>query len=82
MAGDVSAVPDGRFYDDDIRNVNGIAGNGGKRRTGVLLAEYALSRRTQLYGTVDYNTVSGGAFTELPGRGNQTGASIGIRHVF
>lgn len=72
----------GAFYYDDIRNVNGIGGNRGKRYAGVLLAEYALSRRTQLYGTVDHNVVSGGAATELPGRGNQTGASVGIRHIF
>lgn len=70
------------FYYDRIRNANGIAGNGGRRYTGVALAEYALSRRTQLYGTVDHNVVSGGAATELPGRGNQTGVALGIRHVF
>ncbi|EHP43062.1 outer membrane porin [Cupriavidus basilensis OR16] len=72
----------GVFYYDDIRNVNAIRGNGGKRYAGVLLAEYSLSRRTQLYGTVDHNVVSGGAASELPGRGNQTGASLGIRHSF
>ncbi|MGO4331578.1 porin [Cupriavidus sp. M-11] len=70
------------FYHDRIRNANGIAGNGGRRYAGVMLAEYALSRRTQLYGTVDHNVVSGGAATELPGRGNQTGVALGIRHIF
>lgn len=72
----------GAFYYDTIRNVNGVAGHGGKRYTGVLEAEYAFSKRTQLYGTVDYNKVSGGAMTELPGRNNQTGIAIGLRHVF
>jgi predicted porin len=72
----------GAFYYGDIDNKNGIAGNGGKRYTGVILAEYSLSRRTQLYGTVDYNRVTGGAVTELPGKNNQTGVAAGIRHIF
>lgn len=72
----------GAFYFDSIKNVNGIADNSGKRYTGVLLAEYALSKSTQVYGTVDYNKVSGGAVTELPGRSNQTGVALGIRHMF
>lgn len=72
----------GAFYYDDIDNKNGIAGNDGKRYTGVLLAEYALSKRTQVYGTVDYNKVKDGARTELPGKSNQTGVAVGIRHIF
>jgi predicted porin len=48
----------------------------------VLLAEYSLSKATQVYGTVDYNHVSGGAYTELPGKNNQTGVAVGIRHMF
>jgi predicted porin len=72
----------GAFYYDDIDNKDGIAGNDGKRYTGVLLAEYALSKRTQVYGTVDYNKVKDGAVTELPGKSNQVGAAVGIRHIF
>ncbi|ACB64555.1 porin Gram-negative type [Burkholderia ambifaria MC40-6] len=72
----------GVAYYDDIRNVNGVAGNGGKRYTGVLEAEYALSKATQVYATLDYNRVTGGAFTEMPGRGNQTGLAAGLRHLF
>ena len=72
----------GAFYYDDIDNKNGIAGNSGKRYTGVLLAEYALSKRTQVYGTVDYNKVKDGVITELPGKSNQTGMAVGIRHIF
>lgn len=72
----------GAFYYDDIEDKNGIAGNDGKRYTGVLLAEYALSKRTQVYGTVDYNKVKDGAITELPGKSNQTGVAVGIRHIF
>ncbi|MGN5476847.1 porin [Cupriavidus basilensis] len=72
----------GAFYYDYIENKNGIAGNGGHRYAGVLLAEYSLSKRTQVYGTVDYNHVSGGATTELPGANNQLGVAAGIRHIF
>ncbi|WP_322032208.1 porin [Paraburkholderia sp. J76] len=72
----------GAFYYDDMHNLNGFAGNNGERYTGVLLAEYSLSKATQVYGTVDYNHVSGGAYTELPGRNNQTGVAVGMRHMF
>lgn len=72
----------GVFYYDDVKNANGLAGNSGKRYGGVLLAEYSLSKRTQVYGTVDYSKVSGGSITELPGKSNQTGLAIGLRHVF
>jgi len=72
----------GAFYYDDIEDKNGVAGNDGKRYTGVLLAEYALSKRTQVYGTVDYNKVKDGARTELPGKSNRTGVGVGIRHIF
>ncbi|WP_322105808.1 porin [Paraburkholderia sp. J41] len=72
----------GAFYYDDMNNVNGFGGNGGKRYTGVLLAEYSLSKRSQIYTTVDYNKVSGGAYTELPGKSNQLGVAVGLRHMF
>jgi len=72
----------GAFYFNDASQINGIARNGGKRYTGVLLAEYALSARTQLYGTVDLNCATGGAQAELPGKSCQTGLGAGIRHVF
>lgn len=72
----------GAFYADHVRNVNGVAGNSGNRYTGVVLAEYSLSKRTQVYGTVDYNKLTGGTQTELPGKSNQTGVAAGIRHIF
>lgn len=72
----------GAFYFNDAKNMNGLAGNSGTRYTGALLAEYSLSKRTQVYGTVDYNHVSGGAIVELPGKSNQTGVAVGIRHIF
>ncbi|WP_458766298.1 porin [Cupriavidus basilensis] len=72
----------GAFYFDSIGNKNGIADNSGKRYTAVALAEYSLSKRTQIYGTVDFNKVSGGATTELPGKSNQLGIAGGVRHIF
>ncbi|WP_316152193.1 porin [Cupriavidus sp. BIC8F] len=72
----------GVFYGDHIKNTNGLADASGNRYTGVLLAEYSLSKRTQVYGTVDYNKVTGGAKTQLPGRDNQLGLGAGIRHIF
>ncbi|MGO4765555.1 porin [Cupriavidus sp. 2KB_3] len=71
----------GVFYGDHIKGKNGLD-NSGNRYTGVLLAEYSLSKRTQVYGTVDYNKVTGAAVTELPGKNNQTGVAAGIRHIF
>ncbi|CAG2150610.1 porin [Cupriavidus plantarum] len=72
----------GVFYGDHIKNAYGVADNSGNRYTGVLLAEYSLSKRTQVYGTVDYNKVTGGAQAQLPGKNNQTGVAAGIRHIF
>jgi predicted porin len=46
------------------------------------LAEYSLSKRTEVYGTVDFNKVNGAATVELPGRSNQTGIAIGMRNFF
>lgn len=72
----------GALYYNKIKNVNGIADNDGTRYAGVLLAEYSLSKRTQLYGTLDYNKVKDGAVTELPGSNSQLGTAVGIRHSF
>ncbi|MGM3274510.1 porin [Ralstonia sp. 24A2] len=80
----------GAFYYDKISNAALTAGNDGKRYTAVLLAEYALSKRTQVYGTIDYNKVKDAALPELSGGGNATGvgksnqtsAGVGIRHIF
>ncbi|MGR9577778.1 porin [Pandoraea sputorum] len=84
----IQAMPNlaitGAAYFDDIKNINAQAGDAGsgRRYTYVLLAEYALSKRTQLYGTVDYNKVSGAARVELPGNSTQVGVGTGIRHIF
>ena len=74
----------GAFYYDHMRNAT-IAANttgSGSRYTVVALAEYSLSKRTEVYGTVDFNKVSGAASVELPGRNNQTGVAIGLRNFF
>lgn len=60
---------------------NGQLGSG-NRYTLVGLAEYALSKRTEVYGTVDFDKVSGAASVELPGKNNQTGIAIGLRTIF
>nr|WP_256927780.1 porin [Caballeronia sordidicola] len=70
------------FYYDSMKNVNGLSGNSGKRYTGVVVAEYSLSKATQVYATADYNEVKGGAYTELPGKSNSAGLAVGLRHSF
>ncbi|MCC8396707.1 porin [Paraburkholderia sp. MMS20-SJTR3] len=74
----------GAAYYDHMSNA--AIGNGqldsGYRYTFVGLAEYALSKRTEVYGTVDFNKVSGAASVELPGRNNQTGVALGLRTIF
>ncbi|AOK28128.1 MULTISPECIES: porin [Burkholderia] len=74
----------GAFYYDHMRNATNASGQlaSGNRYTGVALAEYALSKRTEIYGTVDFSKVTGAATVELPGRNNQTGVSIGLRNIF
>ena len=72
------------LYYDHMRNAataNGTLGSG-SRYTVVELAEYELSKRTEVYGTVDFNRVTDAAGVELPGRGNQTGVAIGMRSFF
>lgn len=84
----VQAMPNlavtGAAYFDNASNINAQAGDAGsgRRYTYVLLAEYSLSKRTQVYGTVDYNKVSGAARIELPGNSTQVGVGTGIRHIF
>lgn len=74
----------GAFYGDFVEGKNGIAGSAGKGRryTAAFIAEYSLSKRTQVYGAADWNKVSGATEMELPGRGNQTSFGAGVRHIF
>lgn len=72
------------FYYDHMRNAATAIGalGSGSRYTAVELAEYELSKRTEIYGTVDFNKVTGAAGVELQGRSNQTGVAIGMRSFF
>jgi len=75
----------GAGYYDTSKNVTLLnSGNlgSGKRYTLVAETEYALSKRTQLYGTVDYNKVKGAQSIELANGKSQTGLGVGIRHLF
>lgn len=72
----------GAFYYSNANGINGFSDNDGKRYATVLLGEYSLSKRTQVYGTVDFNRVTGGTYTELPGKDNQIGMGVGVRHSF
>ncbi|MBU9479615.1 hypothetical protein KTE44_22920 [Burkholderia multivorans] len=74
----------GTVYYDHMSNaaIGGGARGSGSRYTLVALTEYALSKQTEIYGTVEYNHVSGAADVELPGSGNQVGVGIGLRHAF
>ncbi|WP_027796146.1 porin [Paraburkholderia acidipaludis] len=47
-----------------------------------LLAEYSLSKRTEVYGTVDFTHGTGAYTIDYPGRNNQTAVAIGLRNIF
>ncbi|QDD67123.1 porin [Herbaspirillum seropedicae] len=79
----------GAFYYDKSQNVsiNGLGNVGDGRRYALVgWAEYALSKRTQLYTTIDYNKAKDAARYELPGQAagkdNVTSVGVGIRHIF
>jgi len=71
------------YYDHSRNgmNVNGTLSRG-TRYSAVGLAEYALSKRTEVYGTVDFIRGTGSATADFPGRNNQTGVGVGLRNVF
>ncbi|WP_347558958.1 porin [Robbsia sp. KACC 23696] len=73
------------YYYDHARNAeysNGTLGRS-QRYSAVLIAEYALSKRTEVYGTVDFQRGTGAAASmDFPGRNNQTGVAVGLRNVF
>jgi len=76
------------YYSRPKDEVPGLADQKGKRYTLVALAEYSLSKRTQVYGTVDYTNVKDLALGDLNNAGktsldkNRTNVGIGIRHIF
>lgn len=71
----------GAAYYDRSENVV-VEGDKGKRYALAAVAEYSLSKRSQLYGTVDWNKVSDAASGEIAGKSNQLGAAVGFRHIF
>ncbi|WP_233863726.1 porin [Paraburkholderia adhaesiva] len=68
------------------RATNAALGNatfgGGHNYSATLLAEYSLSKRTEVYGTVDYTRGTGAYTIDYPGRNNQTGVAVGLRNIF
>lgn len=65
-----------------------IRGSGQKTTSGVLLADYFLSKRTDVYAEVSYASNSNGldvgvrALGDVTAGSNQTGAMVGIKHTF
>lgn len=72
------------YYDKsrNALNADGVTLGRGTRYSATVLAEYSLSKRTEVYGTVDYIHGTGAAQADFPGRNNQTGVAVGIRNVF
>lgn len=71
-------------YYDHARNaakVDGSLGTG-VNYSATLLAEYSLSKRTEVYGTIDFTRGTGAFLADYPGRNNQIGAAIGLRNIF
>lgn len=71
-------------YYDHARNAATLGGalGVGINYSATLLAEYALSKRTEVYGTVDCTHGNGAFLADYPGRNNQTGVAIGLRNIF
>jgi predicted porin len=72
----------GVFYGDYVETRTVSPTTTAAATPAALIAEYSLSKRTQVYGAADFNKVSGATTTELPGRNNQTSFGAGIRHIF
>jgi predicted porin len=78
------------YYYDHARNAANVgtiaAPNGALstavRYSGAFVAEYSLSKRTEVYGTVDFSRGTGAATADFPGRNNQTGVAVGLRNIF
>ncbi|WP_211607591.1 porin [Paraburkholderia nemoris] len=82
-----SVVLSSAFYYDMGRNLQNVANTDGHKMTAFLMAEYYLSKRTELYAEVDRNSLSGAyrsdplnvASFSLPrGGSGVTGATIGL----
>jgi hypothetical protein len=70
-------------YSDHMRNAATTSGTlvTGNRYTFCRLAQYELTGRKELYGTVDFNRVMGAAYVILPGRNIQMGVATGMRSL-
>ncbi len=60
---------------------NATGGKNGKKTVAILSADYALSKRTSLYGGIDRNTFGGGLIPAST-QTKQVGISTGISHFF
>jgi predicted porin len=71
-------------YYDHARNAATLDGTlgVGVNYSATLLAEYSLSKRTEVYGTVDFTRGNGAFLADYPGRNNQTGVAVGLRNLF
>jgi predicted porin len=71
-------------YYDHARNAALLDGGLGVgiNYSATLLAEYSLSKRTEVYGTVDFTRGTGAFTADYPGRNNQTGVAVGLRNIF
>ncbi|WP_158940173.1 porin [Burkholderia sp. S171] len=74
----------GALYYDHARNAATLGGGlgTGVNYSATILAEYSLSKRTEIYGTVDFTRGNGAFLADYPGRNNQTGIAIGMRNLF
>lgn len=73
------------YYDHSqnaATNVNATDFGNGKRYALVGLAEYALSKRSELYTTIDYNKALDAASFDFPGKSQQIEFGVGIHHAF
>jgi predicted porin len=73
-------------YMDDETKVNGAASNA-SHKTAYAVLDYYLSKRTDIYGALDYNEVAGSAlgnsaYAAYAGKSNQSGVTFGLRHRF
>lgn len=71
-------------YYDHARNAARLDGSlgVGTNYSATVLAEYSLSKRTEVYGTVDFTRGTGAFLADYPGRNNQTGVAVGFRNIF
>jgi outer membrane protein OmpU len=79
------------FYDDIASHLGNAPSASGHKITAYAIAEYFLSKRTELYAEADYNGFSGAyrfdpsniaALGTAPGAGSTTGVSVGLMTRF